>query len=261
MPSRRAEEVRRRIAKRRRERLELTGGLEEKPQKPVRSVLTEEEKFGFPELPASYEAEPVTEQKPGHPLFKSNLFMLKLLLSACLVLFAAITFKNQSPVLDNARTFITSNMEKEFQFAAVSSWYQKQFGQPLAFFQQNEKDSSTPKQYAVPASGKVLESFKDNGQGIMVETNKPAVDAMNEGIVISAGENPETGLTVVLQHADGSESWYGHLTQIDVSLYDFVKTGKEIGSIKEGANKKGTYYFAIKKGERFIDPIQVISFD
>ncbi|MFY4774729.1 peptidoglycan DD-metalloendopeptidase family protein [Metabacillus sp. RGM 3146] len=265
MSSRRADEVRKRIAKR---KMERNGEHKESsvviPIQTKLQTVTEEEKFGLPapDLLTSYESVPEQLNEKGHPLFKSSLFMLKLLLSACLVLFTAIAFKNHSPFFDKAKTVISSNLEKEFQFAAVSAWYQKQFGHPLAFFQGNNQESSgEQQQYAVPATGKVLESFKDNGQGIMVETDKTAVDAMNEGIVVSAGESPGTGLTLVLQHADGSETWYGHLGKINVSLYDFVKTGKEIGSIKEGSNNKGTYYFAIKKGERFIDPIQVINFE
>ncbi|MFP3442258.1 M23 family metallopeptidase, partial [Pantoea sp. SIMBA_133] len=67
------------------------------------------------------------------------------------------------------------------------------------------------------------------------------------------------GQTVVLQHTDGSESWYGMLDSIDVSLYDFVQTKDQLGSVSNSEDgKSGTFYFAIKKNEAFIDPLQVV---
>ena len=155
-------------------------------------------------------------------------------------------------------------MEQEFQFAAVSKWYEKQFGEPLALLptEKTEKKQNTPS-YAIPAVGRVLEKFNENGQGIMVETesNTP-VEAMNEGIVIFTGTKDKLGKTVIIQHADGSESWYGNLGTITVKLYDFVEMGKEVGTaMKEGNDAKGVFYFAIKQGDHFIDPIQVIPFE
>ncbi|MCY8252128.1 stage IV sporulation protein FA, partial [Bacillus inaquosorum] len=48
---------------------------------------------------------------------------------------------------------------------------------------------------------------------------------------------------------------------VDVALYDFVDKGKKLGSIKLDDHNKGVYYFAMKDGDKFIDPIQVISFE
>ena len=57
------------------------------------------------------------------------------------------------------------------------------------------------------------------------------VEAINEGVVIFAGEKEGIGKTVVIQHANKSESWYGQLEKFDVKLYDLVKKGKEIGQV------------------------------
>lgn len=67
----------------------------------------------------------------------------------------------------------------------------------------------------------------------------------------------------MIQHADGSETWYGHLGTISVKLYDFVEMGKEVGTAQasDEDEQKGLFYFAIKQGDQFIDPIQVISFE
>jgi stage IV sporulation protein FA len=99
---------------------------------------------------------------------------------------------------------------------------------------------------------------------VMIETTSNAkVEAMNEGIVTFAGTKEKLGKTVIIQHADGSESWYGNLGAISVKLYDFVETGKQVGTAMASADDqtKGVFYFAIKQGDHFIDPIQVISFE
>ncbi|MBM7605754.1 stage IV sporulation protein FA [Metabacillus crassostreae] len=261
--SHRADEIRKRIAKRKRER---GTSSEQDYSKRTSLFMSDEERHGGFYAPPNYDMGPNKNQS-GHPLFRTEVFIFKVLLSAVLILVTAIVFKNGSPMFDQAKSVITYSLEEEFQFAAVSTWYRDQFGEPLALFNTNKETSDVvdektqTAQLAVPASGKILESFKDNGQGIMVETNKPTVEAMNEGIIIEASEKAETGLTIVVMHADGTKSWYGNLDKVNVALYDFVKKGTELGKIKLSEKQKGTYYFAIKKGDAFIDPIQVIKFE
>ena len=263
--SHRADEVRKRIAKRKRDRGLINNNNPETSQR-TSLFMSDEERYGGVYSPPTYEGGP-GKHKETHPLFRTEVFIFKILFSAVLVLVTAIVFKNGSPMFEKAKEVVHYSLEEEFQFATVSKWYRDQFGEPLALFDNGSSESENSEsetqvaELAVPASGKVLESFKDNGQGIMVETNRPSVEAMNEGIIIEAGEKEETGLTIVLQHADGTKSWYGNLDKIDVPLYDFVEKGKELGKIKLAENEKGTYYFAIKKGDSFIDPIQVIQFE
>lgn len=251
--NKRAREIRKRVEKRKRERTAKHSSYE-----PLISS-TDEERYGQPVI--TYDRYSIDDK---HPLFRKEVFLLKTFLSACLVLVTAIAFKNPSATFEPVRTFVKQTMEQEFQFAAVSKWYEKQFGEPLALLptEKTEKKQNTPS-YAIPAVGRVLEKFNENGQGIMVETesNTP-VEAMNEGIVIFTGTKDKLGKTVIIQHADGSESWYGNLGTITVKLYDFVEMGKEVGTaMKEGNDAKGVFYFAIKQGDHFIDPIQVIPFE
>ena len=120
-------------------------------------------------------------------------------------------------------------------------------------------------QYALPAAGRILEKFEKNGQGIMIETGKGApVGAMKEGMIRFAGVKEGYGKTVIIQHSDKTESWYGNLDKIKVNLYDYIDKGKEVGTVASSTGEdktKGEYYFAIKKGDNFIDPNQVIRFE
>ncbi|MEH7236178.1 M23 family metallopeptidase [Bacillus sp. JJ1562] len=258
--SNRAKEIRRRIEKRKRERYPTPANS----RKAAPSFLaSDEERYGGSTYTSIDGGGP---GEGGHPLFRKEVFLFKILLSAILVLSIGIVFKNQSPTFENVRHFVSSTMETEFQFAAVTEWYKDTFGSPLALIpinQNKEKsDTRTPGKYALPAAGKVTETFEANGQGIMVETDSKVVEAMNAGNVTEVAVKGDLGKTVVIQHSDGSETWYGNLGSVDVKLYDYVETGQEVGKVQdpEGENK-GTYYFAIKQGETFIDPIQVIKFE
>ncbi|MGJ7920558.1 peptidoglycan DD-metalloendopeptidase family protein [Neobacillus sp. LXY-4] len=255
----RADDVRKRIANRRKGR--------EKQVEPLHSRLIntdEEERYGFDQLP-SYEIGP---GEGNHPLFRKEVFLFKLLAAACLFLGLAILFRNETSSLDSARNFVKQSLDKDFQFAAVSDWYEGKFGKPLALFpvpngESNKAEEENGLHYALPASGKILEDFEESGQRVMIETAKDAsVEAMGEGMVRFVGEKEGFGKTVVIQHADKSESWYGNLSDISVNLYDFIEKGKQVGTVTNSdSSEKGSFYFAIKKDENFIDPIQVIQFE
>ncbi|WP_453994693.1 peptidoglycan DD-metalloendopeptidase family protein [Bacillus nitroreducens] len=258
--SNRANEIRKRIAKRK--RAKYSGPANPKKTAPPFLVSDEDRYGGSPY--SSFESDGPGDG--GHPLFRKEVFLFKVLLSAILVLSVGIIFKNQSPTFDNVRQFVSSTMEREFQFAVVTEWYKDTFGSPLALIPINQnketEDTSPGGKYALPAAGKVTESFEANGQGIIVETDSKVVEAMNAGYVKEVSVMGELGKTVVIKHSDGSETWYGNLGTVDVKLYDYVETGQEVGTIQEQQeDNKGTYYFAIKQGETFIDPIQVIKFE
>jgi len=260
------DEIRRQIAKRKKEK--GTGTVNHIPEREI-IWPGDEEKYGF-----EYFAPPdKNNRNEGHPLFKKEVFFLKILASILLFLVVAILFRTQSDAVYPAKNWIAKTMDKDFQFAAVSKWYEDKFGKPLAllpFTEQDKQDKSsktevTQNGYAVPAMGKILENFKKNGQGITIETSKGApVQAINDGIVTFAGVKDGLGKTVIIQHSDQTETWYGNLEAIKVSLYEYVEKRTEVGTVSDisGEDKsKGKYYFAIKKGDSFIDPIQVIRFE
>lgn len=255
----RADDIRKRMERRKRER--------ERMGKSINKRLTwteDEERYGFNKI-SSYES---GGDEGNHPLFKKEYFLFKVLASACLFLIVAIMFKNSSGTFEPARNFVTKTMENDFQFVVVANWYEDRLGKPLALFpikdKNEEKQELSPKtEYALPASARILEDFHANGQRITIETSKDApVVAMSEGLVKFAGKKDGFGKTVIIKHGDNSESWYGNLAEIDVNLMEYVEKGTEVGvSTVMEDGLKGSFYFAIKKGDDFIDPIQVIPFE
>ncbi|MBY0146707.1 M23 family metallopeptidase [Neobacillus niacini] len=256
------EEIRRRIAKRKKE----MGSSGNRPEREI-NWPGDDEKYGF----NNYSSYDPGKDDDIHPLFKKEVFIFKILASALLFLVIAIMFRENTATFAPAKDFVVKTMEQDFKFATVSKWYEDQFGKPLALlpFSEEGKESDktvVEKDHDIPVfSGKVLENFEKNGQGIMIETTKgAAVEAMKEGNVMFAGVKEDTGKTVIIQHADQTQSTYGNLDEIKVSLYQFIETETVVGTALESTGEdktKGTYYFAIKKGDDFIDPIQVIRFE
>lgn len=250
----RADEIRRQMAKKRRSKTYPV----RKKESSSASSWQENDDFSI------FEADPPNKI---HPLWNKELFLFKILASALLVLVVAIVFKSSSPKLIQARSFIKSTMNTEFQFAAVSEWYEKQFGKPLAIFPVNNEDKDRSnlvnEEYVMPASAKVLTNFSSDGRGVMIETkNNELVEAMNGGKVTFAGKKKDLGNTVIIQHSDMTESWYGNLETIAVHAYDKVENGEKVGTVSnKDDGVSGEFYFAIKQGKKFIDPIQVIKFE
>ncbi|HEY4554427.1 MAG TPA: M23 family peptidase, partial [Bacillaceae bacterium] len=127
----RVKDVRRRIAARRRRR--YSAGGERQLSKSAAGLYAgnDEENMIFEH-----------DSKGGiHPLWNREVFFLKLLLSAVLVLVTAIAFKSPSAAFDSTRSTIKKAMGQEFQFAAVSEWYEDQFGKPLALLPAKVQES------------------------------------------------------------------------------------------------------------------------
>lgn len=248
-------EIRKRIAKRKRERDRLTRTISET------SLLFSNIDEPYQESYPSFDSR---KEDDLHPLFRKDVFLFKILLSTILVFVVAICFRNGDERLEPVREFVMIQMEQDFQFTAVANWYEEQFGEPLALLPFTEQNTSTvvenELEYALPASGKILEDFGENGQKVTIETPKgTAVTAMSGGRVVFVGEKEEFGQTVVIQHSDESETWYGHLSEIDVSIYEYVDKGSSIGKATETSDGlNGSFYFALKKDNAFVDPFQVI---
>lgn len=263
----RADEIKKRIEKRRQAR---NFNNSSKKQLNHSYLMQDGEKYG---APPHYDFDQDAPNKQ-HPLIKKEWFIVQVMFSICLFLVVGIMFKNDGAEWDKAQAFVNRTFETEFKFASVSNWYEDQFGKPLALIpvlneentpqiENNDTPVTTEPVYAVPVAGRVMETFAANGEGIMVETGVGSqVESIDEGFIVFVGVKEGLGKTVEVQHPDGSSTFYGNLNTINVKLYDFVKSRTALGEVTptEGG-KSGLFYFAIKKNDSFIDPIQVIPFE
>lgn len=242
----RANEVRDRIAKRK--------------NKQLRNIQSENVQVIKPKYQYG-DVEYTKSEYPKENEVGSSTFLGRLLISILLVSVIAIIFQlNQKP-FTIVQDKIGNVMEQEFKFATVSNWYETTFGEPLTFFT-NKNNELVDNTEVIQTTGKVLENFETNGQGILIENDTTKVVSLEEGLVIYTGEKDGIGKTVIVQNIDGTETWYGKLDTISVSVYDEVKKGDVLAqSIPENNGDVGTYYLAMKKENEFIDPNQVILFE
>ncbi|KAB7708623.1 peptidoglycan DD-metalloendopeptidase family protein [Bacillus aerolatus] len=205
---------------------------------------------------------PLTEDKEElHPLFSWERFLFKWLAAAALVLATAIMFQHPSPIFEEGQGWMKKTMENEFPFSKAAEWYENTLGEPLPFTVEDwapkEENREEAPGFALPAAGRILEDFQTNGQGILIETGPTEeVKAIKEGTVIFTGTKEGLGKTIILQHADNSESWYGHLASSSVQSYERVKAGSTLAKAEASQ-----FYLAIKRDGVFIDPNQAVQFE
>src|SRR5699024_6160821 len=153
-------------------------------------------------------------------------------------------------------------LEENFPFATVHDLYVEHLGKPLSLVPNTETVSSTVHNLEdLPLVGEVVESFSTNGTGIHILPRSASyVHAFNKGIVVYAGSRSDTDKTVVIQHADRSETTYGKLSTIDVHLYELIDVNDIIGSVNPGEAEE-TFYFSIEQPSGYVDPVEVINVD
>ena len=86
------------------------------------------------------------------------------------------------------------------------------------------------------------------------------IKAADTGRVISAGWNGNYGNCVIIDHDNGFETWYGHLSSIKVSAGDIVQKGDILGVMGATGDATGVHlHFEIRKNGDIQNPLQFIS--
>jgi hypothetical protein len=121
--------------------------------------------------------------------------------------------------------------------------------------------------YIHPFSGRVTSKFGKRrrrmhyGIDIDLETGDK-VHAAFEGMVRYAKYNPSYGNLVVVRHPNGLETYYAHLSAIEVSAGDYIQAGQVVGL---GGNTGRSYGAHLHFEVRFlgvpIDPALLIDFE
>jgi murein DD-endopeptidase MepM/ murein hydrolase activator NlpD len=98
-----------------------------------------------------------------------------------------------------------------------------------------------------------------SGVDIDAKFGDPVV-ATADGVVKKTGWQGSYGKTVVIQHEDGFETIYGHLSKISVEEGQKVKVGEVIGKAGNTGRSTGTHlhYEVIKDGKR-VNPSNFLS--
>lgn len=85
------------------------------------------------------------------------------------------------------------------------------------------------------------------------------VRAAGGGTVVKAGEDPEYGLFVLLEHPSAYQTMYGHLSRLVVASGDQVEPGAVLGlSGNSGRSTAPHLHFEIRHEGRTIDPLAMV---
>lgn len=215
----------------------------------------EEEKHGYLIDVPDYES---TDQPIK--LFKAPV-LIKGMLSLALFFGLSFLLDSDFDILSKPKTWAERAVTEEFPFARVYHWYHQAFGNPLAFHPKEQIAGQDHDFISLPVNGQVIETFQMNGTGILIEPEQTeTVNVWNGGIIIFAGNKKDTGQTIVVQHPDLSKTTYGHLSSIDVHLYQYVSSGQKIGVFNPTETSRSVY-FSIERDDEYLDPVQVIQVD
>ncbi|MEO9209559.1 MAG: M23 family metallopeptidase [Ginsengibacter sp.] len=92
-------------------------------------------------------------------------------------------------------------------------------------------------------------------EGIDLRANYEAVRSIANGIIVKEGYDSRAGNYIVIQHGNGIESIYCHLSKFFLRSGDLVFAGNSIAmSGATGAVNGPHLHFAIKVNGKFIDP-------
>ncbi|MGW7200029.1 M23 family metallopeptidase [Streptomyces chryseus] len=124
------------------------------------------------------------------------------------------------------------------------------------------------KQYSLSATygkGGGMWASKHSGQDFAVPVGTP-VDAVHGGTVVKAGPNgggdgPAYGNAIVIKHSNGTYSQYAHLSKIQVTTGETVKTGERIALSGNTGNSSGPHlHFEIRTTPNYGTAINPVSF-
>jgi murein DD-endopeptidase MepM/ murein hydrolase activator NlpD len=104
-----------------------------------------------------------------------------------------------------------------------------------------------------PLRGEIVARFKQLGSGVDIRaTAGQTVVAAKSGRVSIFETAPEYGKVIVLEHEDGSATYYGRLGDILVTHGTWVKQGEAIATA--GAELQ----FRVMENDQFVDPLRVL---
>ncbi|MBR2834045.1 MAG: M23 family metallopeptidase [Bacilli bacterium] len=130
--------------------------------------------------------------------------------------------------------------QNNFSFAKLNETYKKYFGSSVPLSNE-KKDSSLVSSTKLEYSD--AEKYKDGVKLVVKEDY--LVSSLDSGLIIFVGEKEGYGNTIIVQRSDNVEVWYANIKNVNVSLYDYIKKGSNLGE----ANGNNIYLVFTKEGK------------
>ncbi|WP_017185559.1 M23 family metallopeptidase [Alkalibacillus haloalkaliphilus] len=231
-----------------------------KRKKTQRSKLDKDAPY-LPSREESHGYMPLSEyDSQGFPKVKASL-MSKLLLSAFIFFITFFIYYSPAPWMNQAQNQVHGWLTEDMPFATVQAWYDSHFSSLFVSTSLDQPASQQDQMVdTVPVSGLHVDRVTEASEGVYIEVHEEkGVYPVERGTVLFAGNMPDTGRTIIVQHESGEKTVYGNLAEIDVFHYQFVDPTKKMATVKpDELVGYSNLYFAVQDGEDYIDPLQVI---
>ncbi|MBP0580891.1 peptidoglycan DD-metalloendopeptidase family protein [Labrys sp. LIt4] len=127
-----------------------------------------------------------------------------------------------------------------------------------------DANAATPgsPEFRWPVKGRIIQSFGRNSDGINISVPEGTeVKAAEDGVVAYAGnELKGYGNLILIRHANGYVTAYGHAKQLDVKKGETVRRGQTIATAGQTGNVTSPQVlFEVRKGAAPVDPTRYLS--
>jgi stage IV sporulation protein FA len=184
-----------------------------------------------------------------------NQFMYKCFISMSIYLLVWTIFHLDHSYAQRTQQAIRGAMNDSFDYGALASWYQTHIGAIPAFLPAFHEHFNVRTAYSSPVSSKSVKSDTDQAGVIQIHTSADrTVTSIGRGLVQDVAPASINGMTVRVLYSNGIQALYGGLEAVHVERNDWLEEGALIGHTN-------ILYFALKKGDQYVNPGDVISFD
>ncbi|MBR5662724.1 MAG: M23 family metallopeptidase [Bacilli bacterium] len=164
--------------------------------------------------------------------------LTRFLIMIIFILFILILNKYNKSLALNLKNNL---FNKSINFVKINKLSQRLLGKDVFYYQSKESDSMViASQFNQNKKNKYFD-----GEKILVSSNLP-IGSISSGVVVYIGNKENYNNTIIIQGMDGYNIWYGNITNVNASLYDYVEEHSLIGSAD------GEYmYLLIEKDNKF----------
>ena len=141
----------------------------------------------------------------------------------------------------------------------------EQLWDPKRYVAQSTPDAgavSGTGQFVWPTAGGISQRYVWYHKALDIANKAaPAILAADSGRVVVAGwpDSFGYGNRVIIDHGNGLQSLYGHMSSISVSVGQTVSRGNVIGRMGSSGRSTGTHlHFEIRQGGALMDPLQFL---
>lgn len=167
--------------------------------------------------------------------------ILRCMALVAIFLIMAIFYKSNQVFKDYIVTNIYTN---NLKFTEAKKLYNKYLGGIIPL-EKLKKEITTP----VFKEEMEYSNISKYYDGVKLEVdNNYLVPIISSGMVVFIGDKDNYDKTIIIEGEDGINIWYGNIETTNVSLYDYVESGKLLGT-----TKNNYLYLVYEKDNKYLD--------